>query len=404
MTAASILKKTRLAAKRMLRPLLALPPVRNRLCLVHYVLPQDGVVRLWDDPAPQKTTIRSKAINKLRVLAPEQEVQIASPAIDSFVPVGKYFRSGSFTRPPTFVCDLPDAVLHVGSGLVCTRDMEVVADLEYRLPCYGHFRGLKPRRTKKCAGLYSSINYCVANNLSHWMLDCLPRIHSLAKAEPGAKVTLIMPEGLGVVQRESLMAVLPSNFVVEYFPDNAWLQLETFLWPSLVSGQANFLLPSEYYAAIRDAVFSRLNLPLHPLKTGRIYISRRRAQIRRVVNEEQVCGLLAAHGFECVELEGLSFRQQVELFHRAEIVVGAHGAGLVWMLFAGNIRLVELHPGQQPRNHYHTLARGLGQEYHFLLHNEGEDDNFTVDLKRLKELLKSELGLRPAAAELAGSV
>jgi capsular polysaccharide biosynthesis protein len=85
----------------------------------------------------------------------------------------------------------------------------------------------------------------------------------------------------------------------------------------------------------------------------------------------------------------------VELFSKADIIVGPHGAGLVWMLFAEKIRVLELHATQTPRNHYHTLARGLGQEYHFLLHEGGEDDDFTVNMQELEHVLRHKLGLQP---------
>jgi hypothetical protein len=49
---------------------------------------------------------------------------------------------------------------------------------------------------------------------------------------------------------------------------------------------------------------------------------------------------------------------------------------------------------QLPLNHWHTLARGLGQEHYFLLSNVGEDDNFAVDTAELERTLRDELGLR----------
>jgi capsular polysaccharide biosynthesis protein len=85
----------------------------------------------------------------------------------------------------------------------------------------------------------------------------------------------------------------------------------------------------------------------------------------------------------------------VELLHSADIVVGPHGAALNWMLFAGNIRMVELHPTRAPQNHCHTLAKGLGQEYYFLVDSRGENDDFTVDMPALEKILRDNLGLRP---------
>ena len=124
-----------------------------------------------------------------------------------------------------------------------------------------------------------------------------------------------------------------------------------------------------------------------------------------MTNETAAIELLAQYGFECVEGSALSFRQQVEIFHRADIVIGTHGAGLSSILFSGKIRLVVLHATRVPQNHYHTLAKGLGHEHHFMLHDGSEDDDFTVDLRRLEKLLKEELGLTKTTGSIpdAGS-
>jgi capsular polysaccharide biosynthesis protein len=329
-------------------------------------------------------------------LSPAETVTIGDPKEDPFIPIGKHYRSGTFLRPTIFVCDIPDARLHMGPGMVCTRDWEVVADLEYRVGGFPAFRKRKPRNvTKLEGGYYTTINFWNATNVGHWLLDCLPRLHSLAKAEPHQKLTLLMPESLSPLHRESLDYVLPRHFAVEYHPDDAWFQVEHFKWASMVSGRCNFLMPTEYYEAVRQPIFARLGLASVPDRSARLYLSRRSTKQRRVLNEDEVCRLLTRYGFEIVEMEKFSFRKQVELIHSADIVVGPHGAALNWMLFAGKIRLVELHPTRAPLNHCHTLAKGLGQEYHFLTDSRGEDDDFTVDVPALETLLEGKLALRP---------
>jgi hypothetical protein len=379
----------------------ALHPLRRRLYLVDYVLPEQSIVRSWVDYLPDQKPRQSTAIENIRVLAPAEQVEIGNPEADPFIPIGKYFRNGSFIRPPVFVCDVPDARLHVGTGMVSTRDWEVVADLEYRLEGFPPFRKRKPRDLKKIAGPCATINFWNAGNVGHWLLDCLPRIHSFAKAEPRQKLTLLMPESLWPLHRESLGYVLPPNIVVEYHPDEAWFRVENFKWASMVSGRCNFLMPQEYYEAVRRPVFAGLGLPSQHRQTGRLYLSRRSTRQRRVLNEEEVCSMLSRYEFQIIEMEKFSFREQVELVHSADIIVGPHGAALNWMLFAGNIHLVELHPTRAPLNHCHTLAKGLGQQYHFLVDSRGEDDDFMVDTDALEKLLKREVGLRPASVHIS---
>lgn len=56
--------------------------------------------------------------------------------------------------------------------------------------------------------------------------------------------------------------------------------------------------------------------------------------VRRLENEDAVMAALAARGFTPVIAEHLSFREQVERFAAAEMVAGAHGAGLTNMIHA----------------------------------------------------------------------
>jgi len=359
-------------------------PVLNVRYLVNYVF-------------PEKVVGRSKEVSNLRILVPSERVEIASPCQDPFVRVGKYYRKGSFIRPNIFVCDIPEAVVHVGTGLVCTRNMKAVPDFEYRLTHNHPFGKRKPDNIQRLKGTYSTINFWNSDNFGHWMFDCLPRAHSLALAEPHRPVTLLMPEHLGPVQRETLRRVLPTNFSVEYHPADAWLRLEEFLWPSMVSGRCNFCLPDQYYEAIRRPIFSQFGLGREPRQTARIFITRRCAKWRRLLNEDTISTLLGKYGFESVEMQDLSFQRQVELFHRAEMVVGAHGAGLCSLLFSGKIPVLVLYPTKTPQNHYHTLTKGLGQKHHFILHNGGEDDDFSVDIPQLERLLQSGLGLQARA-------
>jgi capsular polysaccharide biosynthesis protein len=73
----------------------------------------------------------------------------------------------------------------------------------------------------------------------------------------------------------------------------------------------------------------------HPVESGlRIYVSRRSAVTRRVVNEDEVMAYLTSRGFRSVDLATLSFADQVRLLSGAQVIVGPHGAGLTHCVFA----------------------------------------------------------------------
>jgi hypothetical protein len=344
---------------------------------------------------PEQASALGKNVRNLRVLIPAQRVKIASVEEDPFVPIGRFYRDGFWDRPNIFVCEVPEALFNVKNGIVCTRDAEVLLDIEPRAYRFRDSVNRKPVCAKRLSGLYSSINYPLAGNHYHWTVDCLPKLHSLALAETKRTVTILMPETLGPVHRESLEAVLPAHFRLEYRPARGWLRVETFLLPSLVSGYCNGLLPAAYNDSIRRPVFRRYQLPDAQPRIERIYITRRGAKQRAVLNEDAVLALLEPYGFKLVDLGQLSFREQVELFHRADLLVGPSGAGFNLMMYCGKIDVVVLHPNRTPDNYFHAMAQGLGQQYHYVLHDGGVDDNMEVDLPALKRVLDEELGLRP---------
>jgi len=114
------------------------------------------------------------------------------------------------------------------------------------------------------------------------------------------------------------------------------------------------------------AVRRRLGLDGPPAAPGtrRLFVSRRDAAKRRVVNEEALVAALGELGFEVVVPGALSFAEQVMLFSEAEIVVGPHGAGLANALFMPEgSAMLELHHPDFDRPYYQRLADTLGVHY-----------------------------------------
>ena len=76
-----------------------------------------------------------------------------------------------------------------------------------------------------------------------------------------------------------------------------------------------------------------------------IYVSRKLAVKRHLVNEEDFLGLLKKYKFRKVYLEQISVREQVDLFRSASHVIAAHGAGLTNILFApADVKILEIRP------------------------------------------------------------
>lgn len=93
-----------------------------------------------------------------------------------------------------------------------------------------------------------------------------------------------------------------------------------------------------------------------------IYLTRgNQPNNRRVVNEEQVLALLVERGFTAVDPAALSVAEQIRACATASVIVGAHGAGLANIMFAGpGAAVVELFPaGDALPDCYWTLSRNV---------------------------------------------
>ncbi|MFH1868879.1 MAG: glycosyltransferase family 61 protein [Candidatus Omnitrophota bacterium] len=122
----------------------------------------------------------------------------------------------------------------------------------------------------------------------------------------------------------------------------------------------------------------------------RIFVSRRKAPARRILNEAKLMELLRPMGFVSYMLEDMSFTQQARLFSSAEIVIAPHGAGLTNILFSNNISIVELFPKDYDSPSYFCISRIFGFNYGLLIckiRDKKYYDNI-VDLDGFIQLLK----------------
>lgn len=65
----------------------------------------------------------------------------------------------------------------------------------------------------------------------------------------------------------------------------------------------------------------------------RIYISRNKAKVRRILQEKKLIALLYKFGFKVISTDGLKITEQAKIFNNSKIVIAAHGAGLANLVF-----------------------------------------------------------------------
>jgi hypothetical protein len=225
------------------------------------------------------------------------------------------------------------------------------------------------------------------HNVGHWIMDGLLRLGVLEEAGLAEQANFIL-YGLEPRFLEPMMALGYDR--ERCFPlDCGHWEVEHLLVPS-------FLAPPGFprpwgYRWLRG----RLGIDDKPPGNRRLWIGRKRARWRRIVNEEEILPILEKEGFEYVELEKLSFQEQADIFSQASAIAGPHGAGMTDILFAPRgIPVLELFAERYVIPEYCMLAHILDQNYFYLTGSSAPEDrskeflnndNFTIAPDRLRE-------------------
>lgn len=211
----------------------------------------------------------------------------------------------------------------------------------------------------------------------HWLADALTRLYVVRDRLDD--LTLVLPagyDGLDYVQSSlDAFGIRKIDFIR---PDEI-LECRSLFMPSHTAPSGHY--NEEIIRGVRNVLLSAYGNSDQNLK---VYISRRHATRRRIVNEGELSEILLRFGFQTIFAEQLSFTRQVQLFSAARCIVSNHGAGLTNILFmpeGGN--LLELrHQADRINNCYFTLASALNLNYFFQPCSPGSarDDSHIGDI------------------------
>ena len=221
-------------------------------------------------------------------------------------------------------------------------------------------RRLRLRQRQKGPWFSCLLHY--AYGYYHWVCDVLPRFHRVVGLLPPATKFLV-PWTMEQWQWDALAAIGVDRARCVQFPvGRDWVFDELYYAPPAApTGEHD----ADAIRWVRDTVLESLRVPLPPAADKQLFVTRRLANRRRLVDEAALWPTLAAAGFEIVEAERMAFAEQVRTFSRARSVVGLHGAGLANMTWcAPGVRVAEISaPSLADRGCFWALASALGLEY-----------------------------------------
>jgi capsular polysaccharide biosynthesis protein len=216
----------------------------------------------------------------------------------------------------------------------------------------------------------------------HWLLDALPRLSLLEELPEFREYPLVVPKNLQAFHLDSLeMAGVSERSLVRF--DNECWQVERLIFPGLLSITGS---PSPHAVEWLRRRFLKVAASMS--KPERlIYVTRRDAAKRRLLNEEEIIAYVTRLGFEVVCPGELSFSEQIRLFAGARVVIGPHGAGFTNMVFAPvDATLVEFFGDNYMNGCFWALTNILGQTHAFVS-SPTEILDYSIPLERVKAIL-----------------
>ena len=219
------------------------------------------------------------------------------------------------------------------------------------------------------------------NNYCHWMFDLLPQFDLIRRS--GIKINEIDKFAVSSCQLPFQKETLKSLGI----PESKIIEISHY--PHIKA--KNLIVPSVTRATKWSCKFLRRDLlPDRQIenKSERIYISRRNASYRRVINETEVMDYLEKFGFRDVTLESMSVGEQALLLAGAKIIVAPHGAGLTNLVFCrGGTKIIELISPDAVRNGYYEISQYCDLEYYYLIGKSVDGRDMRIDIGLLSKLM-----------------
>jgi capsular polysaccharide biosynthesis protein len=247
-------------------------------------------------------------------------------------------------------------------------------------------------------GRTAVISTCGANNFHHWNYDIMPRLGLLRKAGLLEKMDhLIIHHRDLPFQREGLerFGIEPGRIINSHGDPSFHLGAEELYVPSLPEDLGT--ISPWVLEFLREEFLFEAPIPNAPEK---IFVSRRNAPSRRIINGQEVMSEIYRRGYVEFIPEDHSMARTAQYFASARSLVSVHGSGLSNLPFiTEKAKVLDIMAPYHQDPYYWMICNGRGAEY-VALFSEGEhpsddfdlvrnkvDDDLLIDMGKLKNAL-----------------
>jgi capsular polysaccharide biosynthesis protein len=299
-----------------------------------------------------------------------------------------------FQPQPTWLAEVSECGVRGPDLAIFTKAGSMLAEVslawEKKAEFHPIFRSLQFKQVRRVDELAALLAVTGGNTYYHWMFEVLPRISILKpvlKKNPNIlhvvnslnyrfqKETL---ESLGIGEKKCI--------ALDQFPA---LEFRRILVPSYPSSMG---APSpQVVEFLRKSFITNKIVKTKNLFPKRLYLKRAGIS-RRVENEENLLSILKELNFEFIDPANLSFKDQVNIFTQANVVMAPHGAALSNIVFCNpGTKVIEMFSPEYVNVCYQHLS-GVCDLRHYSIHS-WDKKNTLMDLNS-KNLAKNPSGIK----------
>jgi len=267
-----------------------------------------------------------------------------------------------FESPKTFVVIVPSgrySAWHTTTAAI-TSDNKLLNELTtefqdpHNIPAY-HIEGT-----------VAALSANTGNNYYHWLYDMLPRFGLLELSDIDIdSIDKFLVSGYFLnAQKETLEVLgIPSHKIIDSvtYPH---IKADRLVVPSY-AGIVNH--PTKWIVDFLRKKF----LPLadnskseHP---ERIHLSRRSAMYRKIINEDEMLGVLQEYGFTTIDPATMSLVELAPLMANAKVVIGYGAGNSNLFLCSPGTKVIELFSPYFIGPNYRMISHHLGLDYYYLI-------------------------------------
>ncbi len=254
----------------------------------------------------------------------------------------------------TFIVNIPNGIVQGMNGLVLIGN-QCIEEMIWR-DCPSFYFVAKPVQKENVlpvSGKVVVVTQPGYDNYFHWHTELLSRLalldiqgieYDYVYAPQKSKFMKDLLKMWGISESKIIaptseyFAVQADEIILPSLVCNSnhgWTQFVNYIRPELLEYVKNKLFKAAQEKNIDTSRFSK-----------KIFISRKDAPIRKVINEDEIFEKFQDLGFERYELSKLSVAEQIMLFHQAETIVSFQGTGLANSIYCNKkTKIIELFQG-----------------------------------------------------------